>query len=1597
MKKITLLFVLFATFGLWQMQAQTFAGGAIGAIPDNDPLGTTATAAVSGLPTSASSITDISVNLSINHTWAGDLIFELQAPTGEAITLFFEPGSTGGVGAGDSSDFISSSPIDFSDAYLDNAETMGNTIAGNLFICQDDARCTYFPASDDGTQQTFANLISTMVTNGSDPNGNWSLNVADTAGGDTGDVPAWSITFTTSGGGGMPNVLVAGSNCLSGGLGLSDIQSKLMATGSFASVDIMDADIAVPSLATLNMYDAILVYTDCSTADPTTFGNNVALYIEGGGGVVDAVFMGNVPIGGNYLTNYALYTGSTQTSGTATLGTVNNPAHPIMAGVSSFNGGTSSYRNNGGTIQLGASTVAEWSDGLPLVLAATGVGPASVNRAFLNFFAPSMDARSDLWVPSTDGAILMRNALLWVANVSPGGSVTECGNAPEDIPNGAPGVSSGLMNPSVANVADSGLLGTDYAIENVTVNLEHTWAADIEMVLVSPSGTRLALSTDNGDDDGLDVAADLVFMDSSANEIGTWDGGPPAADYRAEGGGNTYPVAFGDGPGADMNVVFDGEDINGNWTLEINDDAGGDVGVMNSFCITFIELLGDPPVISCPMDITESNDPGVCGAVVNFADAVALDPEDGPIPTTQTMGPASGSVFPVGDTIIEFSATDSDGNTSTCQFTVTVEDNEDPVVTCSDIIAELDANGMVTVLPGDVATSSDNCPGEFLEFLIPGVPGPASSLTTLFASNNGGGNGGAVYFDVTVAGSDIVINSFDMNIEDAGAFTVDVYVLTGSTFLGNETNAAAWGAPVAQGSGTSALNDNPSLATLDNPIVLSAGTTNGIALVLDGTHSHRYTNGTGGNQNYSNADIAIFGGSASNLPFTATIFNPRVFNGAVNYQVFTSVPVPSLDFDCADVGDNPVTVQATDAAGNTSTCTAIVTVEDNIAPVIACIGEPTTATTTVSDSPGAAIPDNTIPGVSVTIDVTDDVTITDLDVNLNVSHTWVGDLDMVLTSPAGTSVVIFDRPGVPATTFGCSGDNIDATLDDEAATPVEDECGAGTPTISGSFIPNNPLSAFDGESTLGTWTLTVTDNAAGDTGTINSWGLSYSYDVSSAPYVVALDANGMATINASDLLAGVDEACGYTVTTGGGAPIPGTLSTIFGSDNGGSPGGAVYFDLTVAAQDISITDLDINTPDGGAFTLSFYTTPGSYVGNEGNAGAWTLMATGNGTGAGIDTPSNAVLDAAVPLSAGTSYGIALVLDSGHGHSYTNGTGGNQNYSNADLELQAGAASNVPFDGSPFSPRVVNTNINYIIGEPISTTIDLDCSNLGLNEFEITVTDDSGNTATCTATVEVIDVTDPILVCMDATVELDENGEAVVLPEYFIDEANSFDACGITITAVDVTDVTCDDIGTPITVTVFASDADGNLASCTATLTVVDLLPPVIENCPADMTVDPGPLNLFYELPDYWTTAGVTATDNCTDPVTIISQDPVAGTLLPDGTYTISLCAEDEYGNEACCTFELTIESTLGVGDTNLDSGVAIYPNPATNVMNIDNRTSIQLEKAAIYDIHGRLVQNIDLSHMTTVQPVDVSKLSTGVYLVQIQGEGAQTVKRLIKE
>lgn len=110
-------------------------------------------------------------------------------------------------------------------------------------------------------------------------------------------------------------------------------------------------------------------------------------------------------------------------------------------------------------------------------------------------------------------------------------------------------------------------------------------------------------------------------------------------------------------------------------------------------------------------------------------------------------------------------------------------------------------------------------------------------------------------------------------------------------------------------------------------------------------------------------------------------------------------------------------------------------------------------------------------------------TITDLDlVGLNVTHTYIGDLEIRLTSPAGTSVLLVNR--------ACdSSDNFsNITLDDSAINRIGISC---PPASGGTYRPSNPLFAFNGQNAGGTWTLTVRDTAAQDTGTLTAWGLRF--------------------------------------------------------------------------------------------------------------------------------------------------------------------------------------------------------------------------------------------------------------------------------------------------------------------------------------------------------------------------------------------------------------------------------------------------------------------------------------------------------------------------
>ena len=194
---------------------------------------------------------------------------------------------------------------------------------------------------------------------------------------------------------------------------VADVKNKLDATGLFSAVDTFDGGAGTPTLAQLNAYDAVMVTNVGAWSSAANLGTALAAYVDGGGGVVQTVFTtGGVPgsnLAGNWTASYNSIVFGPSASGAATLGTITDQNHPIMIGVETFNGGTSSFRPSGTALTAGATLVASWSDGKPLV----AVGP-KINRCDLGFYPASSDVFSSYWTSSTDGVKLMANALLYV-------------------------------------------------------------------------------------------------------------------------------------------------------------------------------------------------------------------------------------------------------------------------------------------------------------------------------------------------------------------------------------------------------------------------------------------------------------------------------------------------------------------------------------------------------------------------------------------------------------------------------------------------------------------------------------------------------------------------------------------------------------------------------------------------------------------------------------------------------------------------------------------------------------------------------------------------------------------------------------------------------------------------------------------------------------------------------------------------------------------------------------------------------------------------------------------------------------------------------
>ncbi|MCF6213752.1 MAG: M12 family metallo-peptidase [Flavobacteriaceae bacterium] len=133
-------------------------------------------------------------------------------------------------------------------------------------------------------------------------------------------------------------------------------------------------------------------------------------------------------------------------------------------------------------------------------------------------------------------------------------------------------------------------------------------------------------------------------------------------------------------------------------------------------------------------------------------------------------------------------------------------------------------------------------------------------------------------------------------------------------------------------------------------------------------------------------------------------------------------------------------------------------------------------TTSYSGTP-IAIPDNSTIGASSTLSIPDNVVITDINIGVNITHAWIGDVKLNVTSPANKTVQLL------ASAF-CAPPNMNVVFDDSGTNAV---CNVSAPGYSGITKPAETLSVFNGDNAQGNWVLFAEDQGANDIGSIISW------------------------------------------------------------------------------------------------------------------------------------------------------------------------------------------------------------------------------------------------------------------------------------------------------------------------------------------------------------------------------------------------------------------------------------------------------------------------------------------------------------------------------
>lgn len=961
-------------------------------------------------------------------------------------------------------------------------------------------------------------------------------------------------------------------------------------------------------------------------------------------------------------------------------------------------------------------------------------------------------------------------------------------------------------------------------------------------------------------------------------------------------------------------------------------------------CRTDITVVDNtPPTASCRISTVSLSASGVAAITPNSVLAFPATNDNCGAITTSFAGGRNTIVYncdSIGPRTVNVVVTDASGNTAGCQTTVTVRDTFAPTANCRPVpyTVQLDASGNGFVVPANVNNNSGDICG--LDTLL------VNGVDSFFYNCTNIGNTAVTLSVVDESGnqSTCVANVIVADNIPPVARCRDTTFYLGASGVVTVFPTAIDNGSTDNCSFTRRINNLPSFNYNCNQV----GTNTAQLLITDG-------NGT---SSQCSAQITII----DSISPTANCVAPSSITVFLDSTCFGSIPasrlnnnsqdncsnsltyrvngLPNATFTAANLTTNPnqVTLEVCDGSNNCSTCNTAVIVRDNIPPTMVCRPD----TVQLDGNGNAVVVPNNVNGGSRDNCSVPSYTINGGPViNFDCSNLGSNQVTLVGTDQSGNS------------------DSCTTTVFVEDVTAPNASCN-GTVTV-----------VLDPTTSIGILTVAQVNNNSSDNCNIVNYSLSRTSfncnDIPNNPHsitMVVTDQSG--NTDSCTTLVTVEDNVDPTVlcraTPLNLALVGTTVSTTVGAIDNGSGDNCALATLTLSQTTFTCADIGSNTvtltgTDSSGNTASctatvivddvtdptpFCNNPTVQLDANGNVGvAATDLNIGSVDNCIIDTVlvngQDSVFFTCADLGSNTV--TVLMADQSNNTASCPSTITVEDNVSPVARCVAGPVP-VQLDpngvGSITPAQVDNgSDDNCALVNRVLSQNTFNCSDVGNNTpVVLTVIDQSGNSSTCNTTVMVMDTVRPNMACQPVTVNvhLAPGGTAPVTANLF--DAGTNDSCGIANLSFRGAPnfVTCADIGTrPITL--IATDANGNVDSCTTTLTVLDTVAPTLVCDTITVDLD----NAGVAVVDSATTGLYTVNDACgVVSITLNGGASVTYSCTDTGFNTISIVATDNSSNSAACVAGVFIRdvtppvvSCVNTSIQYLDNNGNLTINPAT--------------------------------------------------------------------